>query len=154
MSAKILTTKLINPALPLLLAAGAILPTPALTQDLCKESLGVWELQATDRKGIFIAEEGITVVFFADSERPLFRESPGTEEERARAFSEIYAEVLEWECDEGRLDVLVSHSYHPNRVGIRLKEEFELDGDVITWWVLQADGTRRATPSGVARRVK
>lgn len=36
----------------------------------------------------------------------------------------------------------------------RLKEELELDGDVLTWWVLQADGTRRAQPSGVARRIK
>jgi hypothetical protein len=149
-----MSTKVITLTLSLLLTAGALIPTPAASQDVCKESLGVWELQADDRGGIFIAEEGITVVLFTDADRPRFAESPGTEAERARAFSELYAEVLEWECDEGRLDVVVTHSYHPNRVGLQLKEEFEVDGDVITWWVLQADGTRRATPSGVARRIR
>ena len=146
--------KVIPPTLSLLLAVGALLPPPVLGQDVCKESLGVWELQAHDRGGVFIAEEGITVVLFTDADRPLFADSPGTEAERATAFSELYAEVLEWECDEGRLDVLVTHSYHPNRVGLRVKEELELEGDILTWWVLQADGTRRATPSGVARRIR
>jgi len=146
--------KTITLTLSLLLTAGAMIPTPTQSQDICKESLGVWELQADNREGIFIAEEGITVVLFTDVDRPLFTESPGTEAERARAFSELYSEVLEWECDEGRLDVLVTYSYHPNRVGLRVKEDLELDGDILTWWVLQADGTRRATPSGVARRIR
>lgn len=147
-------TKVVTSTLFFLLIAGAPATNPAASQDVCKESLGVWELQAPDREGIFIAEEGITVVLFSDTDRALFRENPGTEEERARAFSEIYAEVLKWDCDEGRLDVLVTHSYHPNRVGLRVREELELDGDILTWWVLQADGTRRATPSGVARRIR
>jgi hypothetical protein len=149
-----MSTKVITLTLSLLLTAGALIPTPAVSQDVCKESLGVWELQADDRGGIFIAEDGITVVLFTDADRPRFAESSGTEAERARAFSELYAEVLEWECDEGRLDVVVTHSYHPNRVGLRVKEDLEVDGDVLTWWVLQADGTRRATPSGVARRIR
>ena len=149
-----MSTKFITLTLSLLLTAGAMIPTPTASQDVCKEALGVWELQADNQEGTFITEEGITVVLFTDAGRVTFAESPGTEEERARAFSELYAEVLEWECDEGRLDVVVTHSYHPNRVGLRLKEDLEVDGDVITWWVLQADGTRRAQPSGVARRIR
>lgn len=149
-----MSRKAITLTLSLFLAAGAMTPTSAQSQDLCQESLGVWELQADDRGGIFIADEGITVVLFTDAGRATFAESAGTEEERARAFSELYSEVLEWECQEGRLDVVVTHSYHPNRVGLRLKEEFEVDGDVITWWVLRADGTRRAQPSGAARRIR
>lgn len=149
-----MSTKVITLTLSLLLAAGAMTQTPAASQDVCKEALGVWELQSDNREGSFITEEGITVVLFTDVGRARIAESPGTEAERARAFSEIYAEVLEWECNEGRLDVVVTHSYHPNRVGLRLKEDLEVDGDVITWWVLQADGTRRAQPSGVARRIR
>jgi len=149
-----MSKKIIPLTLSLHLIAGAMIPTPAASQDVCNEALGVWELQAENREGTFITKEGITVVLFSDTDRTPFQGNTGTEAERARAFSEIYAEVFEWECDEGRLDGLVTHSYHPNRVGLRLKEEIEVDGDVITWWVLQADGTRRETPSGVARRIQ
>jgi hypothetical protein len=149
-----MSTEVTTLTLALILISGAMVPTPARSQDVCQEAQGVWELQSDNREGTFITSERITVVLFSDTDRAPFQGTPGTEAERARAFSEIYAEVFEWECNDGRLDVLVTHSYHPNRVGLRLKEEIEVEGDVITWWVLQADGTRRTIPNGVARRIQ
>ena len=144
-------------SLPLLFTAlGVALSAPSrlTAQAECLAQRGAWEFEGENRGGIFVIAEGYTAVLFTDHYREPFEGPTPTMEEKSRALFEGVGNVFAVDCMGRKSHLSLLFSTNPNLAEWEVDEDIEVDGDLLTWWVLEADGSRPPQPNGTARRLR
>ena len=144
-------------SLPLLFSAliiTLVLPSLLTAQAECLAQRGAWEFDGENRGGIFVIAEGYSAVLFTDHHRQPFRGPTPTLEEKSRALVQGVGNVFAVDCMGLKSHLSLVYSTDPNLTEWELDEDIEVDGDMITWWVLEPDGSRPPQPNGTARRLK
>lgn len=132
----------------------AELATATQDADPCVDQRGAWQTEIGNQKGMWIAGEAHFVLLMIDKDRGTFAGETPTEAEKATAFSSMTVGVYENSCEGTENHWKVLYHSNPNAVGATGISDFELDGDVIRWWVLDENGNRPDGPPNTGHRMK
>ena len=115
--------------------------------------VGVWEYELEDQEGISICTDTHIMWILSQKDRKSFQGDHPTESEKAEAFSSAFADCSTYEhVGPSRITVHRLYSTRPNLPGTEFTFEYEIEGDLEKYWIIQPDGTRG--PMGKARRVQ
>jgi hypothetical protein len=113
---------------------------------------GVWKYENQGKEGICIASP--THIIWIESERgriELPDVNPG-DEAKALALSTVEAAAGEWKMESpNRARARFIYSVDPGQVGKYSSWDFVIDGDKITYWIIDQNGNR--TSPGFARKI-
>ena len=110
----------------------------------------IYELEGQEGMCI-ITKMHYTFVLTAKDRKP-FQGSEPSETEKAAAFSSTIADGGTYKfVGAGKVLAHRLYSTNPQLVGKEFTFEYEFDGDLLKYWVLQEDGSRG--PMGKARRI-
>ena len=126
---------------------------PVLAQNPCPQFTGTWEYVLDDSEGMYIGTATHYAAILVSKDRSPFESAPPTEAEQAAAYSStIFASGGTWSCEGNVATITHLYSRNPNEKGTSFKFEFEVEGDTIKYWVLNAEGERG--DMGMSRRMK
>lgn len=112
-------------------------------QSVDPEALGAWKYQSEDIEGISIISPTYFIWIITNKNRAAFSSPEPTEEEKAKAFEAVNIGAGTWESTgKKRNKVTYTHQTNPNLVGASFEYEYERDGDLLNYWVIQNDGKR------------
>lgn len=114
---------------------------PAQSAD--PEALGVWKYQSEDFEGISIISPTHFIWIISNKDRSDFSHSEPTNEEKAKAFEAVNIGAGTWSSTGNKRNKMTyTHHANPNLVGNSFEYEYERDGDIINYWIIQKNGKR------------
>lgn len=114
--------------------------------------VGTYEYVLEDMEGMCIYTETHVMWLLSSKTRKPFQGEQPTDAEKAVAFDSSFAEVCTYKfVGPSRITGRRLFSTNPNLVGKELTWEYEFEGELCKYWILQADGSRG--PMGMARRL-
>ena len=123
-----------------------------LAQSSCPDLVGTWEYVLEDQEGLFIGTETHGIWLIVENDRPQFESQLPTDVEKVKAFDSMVTDAFTYTCEGNKATVKFLYSKDPNVVGSGFTFEYEQDGDELTYWILNEDGSRGT--EGHSRRVK
>lgn len=115
--------------------------------------VGVWEYELENEEGMCIYTDTHFIWVLSQKDRKSFQGDQPTESEKAEAFSSAHAYFNTYEhVGPSRVTVHTLFSTSPSSPGTEFTFEYEFEGDLMKYWIIQPDGTRGTM--GKARRVK
>jgi hypothetical protein len=100
-----------------------------------------------------IITKGYIVWLLTDKNRKSFQGTEPTESEKAAAYTSAFADVCSYKLvGPSRMTVHRLFSTNPALVGKEFTFEYEFDGDLFKYWILQPDGSRGTM--GTAKRIE
>jgi hypothetical protein len=113
---------------------------------------GVWKYENQGREGVCIASPTHIIWIEADRSRMILPDVNPGDEAKALALSQVDAAAGEWSLEKpGRARARFLYSSNPAQVGKYSSWDFVIEGDKITYWVIDEKGDRMAP--GFARRI-
>lgn len=124
------------------------------TQEANDSSIvGVWEYELENQEGMCVYTDAHVIWILSKKDRESFQGDQPTESEKAEAFSSAFSDCSTYEhVGPSRITVHRLFSTWPNLPGTEFTFEYEFEGDLMKYWIIQPDGTRGTM--GKARRVK
>ena len=114
--------------------------------------VGTYEYVLEDMEGMCIYTETHVIWLLSKKGRKPFQGEQPTDTEKAAAFDSSFADVSTYKfVGPSRITCHKLFSTNPNLVGKELTWEYEFEGELCKYWVLQPDGSRG--PMGKARRI-
>jgi len=115
--------------------------------------VGTYVYELEDEEGMVIWTETHFIWLLNSKTRIPFKDEEPTESEKAVAFTSLTADGGTYTFSgPSRITVHRFFSSVPNLVGTEFTFEYEFDGDLIKYWIIQSDGSRG--PMGKARKIK
>lgn len=115
--------------------------------------VGTYEYVLEDMEGMCIYTETHVIWLLSNKKRKLFQGEQPTDAEKAAAYDNAFADVSTYKfVGPSRITGRRLFSTNPSLVGTELTWEYEFEGELCKYWVLQPDGSRG--PMGAARRLK
>ena len=115
--------------------------------------VGTWEYELENQDGMVIFTDAHVIWVLSNKERNSFQGDQPTESEKADAFSSAFADASTYKNESpSRINVTRLYSTTPDLIGTGISFDYEIDGDVIRYWIIQSDGSRGEM--GKARRIK
>jgi hypothetical protein len=106
--------------------------------------LGTWEYLLDDQEGLSIFTETHIFWILVDKERKPFQGDQPTEAEKVQAYTESFADACTYTfTGPSRVAVHRLYSTHPHYTDFTF--EYEIEGDLCRYWVLDPDGSRGPT---------
>ncbi len=115
--------------------------------------VGTYIYELEDQEGIAIWTETHFIYLLTSKTRMPFKDEEPTESEKALAFTSLTADGGTYTFSgPSRITVHQLFSSDPNLVGTEFMFDFEFDGDLVKYWIIQPDGSRG--PEGKSRKIK
>jgi hypothetical protein len=115
--------------------------------------VGTYKYVLEEQEGMAIFTMTHCIWVLSDKNRKSFQGTEPTESEKAGAFTSAFADGGTYKfVGPSRVTVHRLFSTNPGLVGKEFTYEYEFEGDLCKYWILQSDGTRG--PMGTARRVE
>jgi len=115
--------------------------------------VGTYEYVLEDLEGMCIYTETHAIWLWSKKGRKPFQGEQPTDTEKAAAFDSSFASVSTYKfVGPSRITVHRLFSTNPNQIGKEFTFEYEFEGELQKFWVLQPDGSRG--PMGAARRLR
>jgi hypothetical protein len=115
--------------------------------------VGTYKYVLEDQEGMSIMTKTHCIWVLSDKNRKPFQGTEPTEAEKAAAFTSAFADGGTYKfVGPSRITVHRLFSTNPNLVGKEFTFEYEFEGDLCKYWILQSDGSRGTM--GMARRVE
>ena len=140
---------------PCLMASSFALAFLLYAQDAQKSPsiVGTYKYVLEGQEGMAIFTKTHCIWVLSDKNRKSFQGTEPTESEKADAFTSAFADGGTYKfVGPSRVTVHRLFSTNPNLVGKEFTFEYEFEGDLVKYWILQSDGTRGTM--GTARRVE
>lgn len=122
---------------------------------ISKESpsvVGTYEYVLEDLEGLCIYTETHVIWLLSKKGRKSFQGEQPSDAEKAGAFDSSFADVCTYKfVGPSRITGRRLFSTNPTLVGKELIWEYEFEGELCKYWVLQSDGSRG--PMGTTRRI-
>ena len=114
--------------------------------------VGTYIYELEDQEGIAIWTETHFIYLLTSKTRVQFKDEEPTESEKAMAFTSLTADGGTYTYSgPSRIKVHRLFSSDPNLVGTEFMFDFEIDGDLAKYWIIQPDGSRG--PEGRSRKI-
>lgn len=115
--------------------------------------VGTYEYVLEDMEGMCIITEAHIIWLLSNKRWKPFQGEQPTDAEKAAAFDGSFADACTYKfVGPSRITVHRLFTTNPNLVGQEFTWEYEFEGELCKYWVLQPDGSRG--PMGMARRVR
>lgn len=140
---------------PCLVASSLVLAFFLYAQDAQKSPsvVGTYEYVLEGQEGMVTWTETHFIWVLSDKNRKPFQGTEATESEKAAAFTSAFADGGTYKfVGPSRITVHRLFSTNPNLVGKDLTFEYEFEGELCRYWILQPDGSRGSM--GMTRRVE
>ncbi|MCI0616934.1 lipocalin-like domain-containing protein [bacterium] len=140
---------------PCLMASFLALTFLLYAQDAQKSPsiVGTYKYVLEDQEGMSIITKTHVIWVLSDKNRKSFQGTEPTEAEKASAFTSAFADGGTYKfVGPSRITVHRLFSTNPNLVGQEFTFEYEFEGELCKYWILQPDGSRGTM--GKAQRVE
>jgi hypothetical protein len=131
------------------------IPSTLKAQDTGKSPsmIGTYLYELDNQEGVCIVTKSHFIWLLSDKSRKTFQGSEPSETEKAAAYVSAYADGGTYKfVGPSRITIHRLFSTNPALVGQEFTFEYEFEGDLCKYWILQSDGTRG--PMGKARRIE